>query len=152
MVHYLTRAECVSKHLELAGEKVTENITSIVLKDLLSEYDFFKSVHSFLKTKASFSEVKKAFKSFQSSGNLQTATASNERIALLSKGTVAKSSARKPKSSLGGVGVAVKVDINKPLVEYPSTFAGVLAMKRINDSRKTLFRTLGQVLRQESQT
>ena len=35
------------------------------------------------------------------------------------------------KSSLGSVGVAVKVDINKPLVEYPSaTFAGVLAMKR----------------------
>ena len=43
-------------------------------------------------------------------------------------------------SSLGGVCVAVKMDINKPLVEYPSaTFAGVLAMKRINVSRKILF-------------
>ena len=33
------------------------------------------------------------------------------------------------KSSLESVGIAVKVDVNKPLVEYPSaTFAGVLAI------------------------
>ena len=37
------------------------------------------------------------------------------------------------KRSLGSVGVAVEVDINKPLVEYHSaTFAGVLTIKRIN--------------------
>ena len=102
MVDYLTRAEYVSKQLELAGEKVPENIlTSIVLKGLPSEYDYFKTVHDFSKDKASFAEVKKALKNFESSRNLQTATASNENVALLSKGTVAKSSARKPEKFNG---------------------------------------------------
>ena len=50
MVDYLTRAEYVSKQLELAGEKVSENmLTSIVLKGLPSEYDYFKTVHDFSK-------------------------------------------------------------------------------------------------------
>ena len=63
-----------------------------------------------------------------------------------------KTSSLNLKKSQGSVGVAVKVEINKPLAEYPSaTFAGVLAMKRINVSKKT-FLTLAQVLRQESQT
>ena len=102
MVDYLTRAKYVSKQLELAGEKVSENmLTSIVLKGLPSEYDYFKTVHDFSKDKASFAEVKKALKNFESSRNLQTATASNEHIALLSKGTVAKSSARKPEKFNG---------------------------------------------------
>ena len=92
MVDYLTRAEYVSKQLELAGEKVSENmLTSIVIKGLPSVYDYFKTVHDFPKDKASFAEVKKALKNFESSRNLQTATASNENVALLSKGTVAKS-------------------------------------------------------------
>ena len=96
MVDYLTRAEYVSKQLELTGEKTSENIlTSIVLKGWPSEYDYFKTVHDFSKDKASFAEVKKAFKNFESSRNLQIATASNENVPLLSKGTVAKSSARK---------------------------------------------------------
>ena len=56
------------------------------------------------------------------------------------------------KNSLGSVGVAVKVDINKPLVEYPSaTFAGVSAMKRINVLKKSFFEPC-QVLRQASKT
>ena len=141
MIDYLTRAEYVSKQLELAGEKVSENmLTPIVLKGLPSEYDYFKTVHDFSKDKASFAEVKKALKNFKSSRNLQTSTASNENVALFSKRTVAKSSARKPEKFNENVRVAVKVDINKPLVEYPSvTFAGVLAMKRKNVSRKTLF-------------
>ena len=43
MVDYLTRAEYVSKQLELAGEKVPENmLTSIVLRGSPSEYDNFK--------------------------------------------------------------------------------------------------------------
>ena len=44
------------------------------------------------------------------------------------------------KNSLGSVGVAVKVDMNKPLVDVPSaTSAGVVAMKRINVSRNPSF-------------
>ena len=45
--------------------------------------------------------MKKALKNFESSRNLQTATTSNEHVALLSKGTVAKSSARKPEKFTG---------------------------------------------------
>ena len=139
MVDYLTRAEYVSKQLEIAGEKFSENmLTSIVLKGLPSEYDYFKTVDDFSKDKASFAEVKKALKKFESSRNLQTATASNENV--IQKELLRKVPHVHLKSSLGSVGVAVKVNINKPLVEYPSaTFAGVLAMKRINVLRKTLF-------------
>ena len=44
------------------------------------------------------------------------------------------------KNSLGSVGVAVKVDINKPLVESSSaTFAGILTTKSDNVSSETLF-------------
>ena len=87
---------------ELAGEKVSGNmLTSIVLKGLPPEDDYFKTVHNFSKDKASFAEVKKAFKKFECSRNLQTATAANEIVALLSKGTVAKSSARKPEKFTG---------------------------------------------------
>ena len=72
-VDYLTRAEYVSKLLELAGLKVCENmLTLIVLKDLPSEYDYFKTVHNF-----------SALKNFEPSRNLQTTTASNETVALL---------------------------------------------------------------------
>ena len=57
MADYLTRAEYVSKHLEHAGEKVSENmLTSIVLKGLPSEYDYFKTVHDFPKARASFAK------------------------------------------------------------------------------------------------
>ena len=102
MVDYLTRAEYVSRRLELAGEKISENmLTSIVLKGLPSEYDYFNTVHDFSKDKASFAEVKKALKNFESSRNLQTATASNENVALLSKGTVAESSSRKREKFTG---------------------------------------------------
>ena len=66
--------------------------------------------------------MKKALKNFESSRNLQTATASNENVALLSKRTPAKSSSRKPGKFTGSVGVAVKVDINKPHVDYPDAF------------------------------
>ena len=59
MVDYLTRAEYVSKQLEFAGGKVSENIsTSIVLEGLPSEFDYFKFVHDFL----SFAKVKTALK------------------------------------------------------------------------------------------
>ena len=85
MVDYLTRAEYVSKQLELAVEKLSENmVTSIVLKGLPSGYDHFKTVHNFSK-KGSFAEVKKALKNFERSRNLQTATASNKNVAFLSK-------------------------------------------------------------------
>ena len=102
MVDYLTRAEYLSKQLELAVEKVSGNmLTSIVLNGLPSEYDFYKTVHNFSKEKASFAEVKKALKNFESPRNLQNATASNENLALLSKGTVARSSARLPENFTG---------------------------------------------------
>ena len=65
MVDYLTRAEHVSEQLELASENVSENLlTSIVLKGLPSEYDYFRTVHDFSNYKASFAEVKKALKNF----------------------------------------------------------------------------------------
>ena len=102
MVDYLTRAEKVSKQLDLAGEKVSENmLTSVALKGLPSEYDYFKTVHDVSRERASFAEVKKALKIFESSRNQQTATASNENVALLSKGIVAKRSARKPEKFTG---------------------------------------------------
>ena len=70
MVDYLTRAEHVSKQLELAGEKVSENmLTSIVLKGLPQEYDYYKTVHDFSKDKATFAEDKRALKSYESSRN-----------------------------------------------------------------------------------
>ena len=48
MVHYLTRAVYVNKQLELAGEKVSENMLAlIVLRGLPSEYDYFKTVDDF---------------------------------------------------------------------------------------------------------
>ena len=84
MIDYLTRAEYVSKQLELANEKISENmLTSIVLQGLSSEYDYFKTVHAFSKDKASLAKVKKALKKFESSRYLQTATASHENVALL---------------------------------------------------------------------
>ena len=91
MVDYLIQEEYVSKQLELAGEKVSEDmLTSMVLKCLPSEYDYFKPVHIFSKDKASFAEGKKAIKNCESSRNLQTTTAGNENVALLFKGTAAK--------------------------------------------------------------
>ena len=140
MVDYLTRAEFVSKQLEHAGEKVSENmLTSIVHKGLPSDYDYFKTVPDFSKNRASFAEVKKVLKNFESSRNLQTAAAVKIMLCYPKK-LLRKVPRVNLKSSPGSVCVAVKVDINKPLVEYPSeTFAGVLAMNRINVSRKTLF-------------
>ena len=89
-------------------------------------------VHAFSKDEASFEGVKKALKNFENSRNLQTRIACNEKVVLLSKGKLRKFPCVNLESSLGNVGVAVKVDINKPLVEYPSaTFACVLAVKRI---------------------
>ena len=97
MVDYLTRAEYVSKQLELAGEKVSDNmLTSIVPKGLPSEYHYFKPVHVFSKDKASFADIKITFKNFKRPRNLQATTASNENVALLSKGTAVKSSSPKP--------------------------------------------------------
>ena len=58
-------------------------------------------MHEFSKDKASFAERKEALKNFESSRNLQFATASEDNVALLSKGTVAKSSARKPEKFTG---------------------------------------------------
>ena len=50
MVDYLTRAEYVSRQLELAGEKISENmLTSIVLKGLPSEKDYFETARFFEK-------------------------------------------------------------------------------------------------------
>ena len=102
MVDYLTRAEYVSKQFELAVEKISENmLTSIVFKGLPSEYVYFKTVQDFLKDKASFAEKQKALKNFESSLNLQTATVGQEMVALLSKGTNVKRSARKPEKFTG---------------------------------------------------
>ena len=102
MVDYLPRAEYLTKQLELAGEKVSENmLTSVVLKGLPSDYDYFKTVQVFSKNMASFVEVKKPIKNFESSRNLQTTTASNENVALLSKGTATKSFSRKPEKFTG---------------------------------------------------
>ena len=92
----------MSKHLELTGEKNSENmLTLLVLKSLLSEYDYFKTVHDFSKEKVYFAEVKKALKIFECSRNLKTATTSNENVALLSRGTPAKNSSRKHEKFTG---------------------------------------------------
>ena len=45
--------------------------------------------------------MQKAFKIFENYRNLQTTTAGNENVSLLSKGTAAKSSARKPEKFTG---------------------------------------------------
>ena len=134
MVDYLTRVQFVSKQLQLACEKVSENmLTSNILKGLSSKYDYSKTAHEFSKHRASFPEVKKALKNFEHSRNLQTTTARNEMMLCYPKELLQKVARVKLKSSLGSVGVAVKVDINKLPVEYPSAaFAGVLAMKRLN--------------------
>ena len=76
-------------------------LTSIVFKGLPSEYVYFKTVQDFLKDKASFAEKQKALKNFESSLNLQTATVGKEMVALLSKGTNVKRSARKPEKFTG---------------------------------------------------
>ena len=141
MVDYLTRAEYVSKQLELACETISEKmLTLIVLNGLPSEYDYFKTVHDVSKDKASFAEVKKAFKIFESSRKLHTATASNANVALLSKGNAAKSSSRKPETSLGKCRRCGKSGHKHATCRVSQCFfAGILAMKRINVSRKSLF-------------
>ena len=58
-------------------------------------------MHDFSKDKASLAEVKKALTNFENSRNLQTATASKDNAALLSKRTVATSSAREPEKFTG---------------------------------------------------
>ena len=76
-------------------------LTSIVLKGLPSEYEYFKTVHDFAKDKTSFVDPKKALKNFESSRNLQTDTTSNENVASISIGTAAKRSSRKPEKLTG---------------------------------------------------
>ena len=122
MVDYLIRAEYVSRQLELARVKVSENmLTSIVLKSLPSEYGYWKK----------FSKVLVSYKLRQLAMKL---------LLCYPKELLRKVPRVNLKSSLGSVGVAVKVDMNKPLVEYPSaTFAGVLAMKRKKVSKKLSF-------------
>ena len=63
MVDYLTRAEFVRMQLELAGEKISENIIpSIVLKGLPKEYKYFKIVYDFSEDEATFAEGKRCCK------------------------------------------------------------------------------------------
>ena len=139
MFDYLTRAVYVSKHLELAVGKVSENIiTSIVLRGLPSKYDYFKTVHEFLKDKASFAEVKKALAFSKVLLAYKLRQPAMKMLPCYSKELLRKVHRENLKSSMENVRVAVKVDINKPLVEYPSvTFAGVLAMKRMNVSKNS---------------
>ena len=75
-------------------------LTSIVYQDLSSKYDYIQTVHDFL-SRASFADVKKAINKFEHARNLQSTTASNENDALLSRGTAAKSSSRKPEKFTG---------------------------------------------------
>ena len=77
MVDYLIRAEELSQSIEQAGEKVSESLLiSIVLKGLPNSFDYFKTVHDFSTTKASFSDVKKALKNFANSQELKRETSS----------------------------------------------------------------------------
>ena len=105
-------AEYYSEQLELPGAKVSENmIFSIVLKGLPSEKDYFKTVHDFSKDKASFAELKKTYKNFESSRTLQTARQLAMKMLLCySKELVRKVPRVNLKRSLGSVGVTVKRD------------------------------------------
>ena len=124
----------------------------IVLKGLPSEYDYFKTVHDFSKDEASFAEVKKSLKNSNVLVTYKIRQLAMKLLPCYPKKLLRKVPRVNLKNSVGSVGAAVKVDTKKPLVEYPSaTFAGVLAMKRINVS-KNPFQTLGQVLTYESQT
>ena len=92
-------------------------------------------MHDFSKDKVVFAEIRKTLKISKA-----PLTHKLRQLAMLPcypKELLRKTSSVNLKKSLGSVGVAVKVEINKPLAEYPSaTFAGVLAMKRINVSKK----------------
>ena len=64
MVDYLNREKHVSKQLQLASEKVSKNmLTSVVFEVLLSEYDRFKTISVFTK-KNFFAEVQITLESF----------------------------------------------------------------------------------------
>ena len=130
MVDYLTRAEYASKQLELAGEKVSENmVTSIVFKGLPSECGYFKTVHEFLKDKASFAEVKKALKNSKILVTYKVRQLAVKMLLCYPKELLRKIPRVNLNSSPRSVGIAVKVHINKPLEEYPAaTFAGVLRL------------------------
>ena len=114
-------------------------LTSIVLKDLPSDYDYFKFVHDYSKDKASFAKVKKAIKILKVLVTYKLRQLAMKIFLCYPKELLQKVPRVNLKTSLGSVGVAVKVDKNKKPVEYPSaTFAGVLAMKT-DKTRKTIF-------------
>ena len=116
--------------------------------DLPSKYYYFKIVHNFSEDKASFAKVKKALKILKNLVTYKLRQLARKMLLCFPK-TAAASSSRNPEklpranigqTPLGSVRVAVKVELNKLLVEFPSaTFSGLLAMKRMNISRKTLF-------------
>ena len=153
MVDYLIRAEYVSKQLVLAGEKVSENmLTSLVLKGLPSGFDYFKNVHDCSKDKAFFAEVKKAIKIFESSRNPQTTTANNENVALLSDGTAAKSSSRKPENFTGKCRRCGKSGHKQATCRVSQcNFCRRFGYEKNKCFKKSSFEPC-QVLRQESQT
>ena len=72
MTDYLIRAEILSSLLEVAGEKISEKLlVSAVLKGLPDSYEYFKTVHDFLKTPTPFSDLKKSLKNFADSQKLK---------------------------------------------------------------------------------
>ena len=72
MTDYLIRAETLSSSLDVAGEKTSEKLlVSVVLKGLPDTYEYFKTMHDFLKTPTPFSDLKKALKIFADSQNLE---------------------------------------------------------------------------------
>ena len=84
VIDYLIRAEDLSSSLDQAGEKISETLLiSVVLKGLPDSFDYFKTVHDFSKTKASFSDVEKALKNFANSQ--KDANSSGGSFALVSE-------------------------------------------------------------------
>ena len=72
MTDYLIRADTLSSSLEVAGEKISENLlVSVVLKCLPDSYEYFETVHEFSKTPTPFSDLKKALKNFANSQKLK---------------------------------------------------------------------------------
>ena len=72
MTDYLIRAETLSSSLELAGKKISEKLlVSVFLEGLPDSYEYFRTVHDFSKSPATFCDLKEALKNFADSQNFK---------------------------------------------------------------------------------
>ena len=72
MTDYLIRAETLSSSLQVAGEKISEElIVSVVFKSLPDKYEYIKTVHGFSNPPSPFFDLKKALKNFVDSQKLK---------------------------------------------------------------------------------